>query len=1419
MNITTTIITAVLTLCLLVSCSSDNSKGKGVEERSISACRDVIDREFEPVYRAANPADITRDLDSDGVPDVTEVDVLKTDPCVKNTASGSGTNNQAPAAKQLAACRAVINREFDANYRATKGVNAKRDLDSDGVSDLAEIDILKTDPCVADNDNSAETALKICRAVVKYEFSPVYLASNPVDEKRDLDRDGVPDAVELLQKPETDACLADSDGDGLTDYHEGVISKKIAPKLGNINIDIDCKGYFDNCDADQDGVSDFKETHGYYYNVADSRFDSAKRLLTDEEWTALAQTDMDLADGQLNPWQVAMEALQYAGYKNYVTVTAADGTEKNYIALDVEVSRKAIIQAFLGVYANKDNSYLRGGSKVKGSVANIVNTLIAKMPYEKDEQGNPIDIYYTDSTLYSTDLDPMSDADEVSRVNLLPDVIHPADHPLVSGYPRIQAIIKRIDIQPNGKITDSKGQSVEDKWSIETTNTTRKTHGWSIGGNVGGSGGLEKGYTTKLFSPSVGAGYSNTTTNINSTSEKKGGSKSVDFRNALSYDKTCAAKAWFTVVFKNVGTATIYDLQPAFNLHIGENVYTFSPNSKNRIEFTVDHLSPGAETKQINYPHTGEDGQGRGSDLCLTINDLAYIEDEGGQIVIDMIPNKGKIAFWDKSKGNDKNLISTKGKWTNYQTAIHSAGAAIDYILVDENNKVHQGNFVNYAGNAPATTLGDALKHMITNKARTKGGRRDIALPVCKSDSQPQKACIDSRGQIQLGQALNTFVAVHAFDDKNQPIPADGIEDSFKAILANGNIMNLPLIPHWRYELISHESARLPKGSGARVDATPNTYHVSGWAADDYGSDVNAQFCKSGYSGNQDSGDCDDMTRATLAYGAMMRFSYTLPINYVFTGEEHMLLTNANGSRKVALESVDVTQVGFKLLGETNDLINYYNGILNRLDEYSQHVDTAILTRLGNEMRITNHLSQYKQGVLAKKGEVQALVAYCANTNAKHITDVEKLKIYARKCTGAQEITLLEQKKAAIEGKTVLPEWTKLVSKVSVNLYTRNKNDFTFWQARRDMETDAEEPSDYEYFTVGVSCGVPSNRVITRVRVDAGYKGHTKGSNRVRRSSSHLREIHFDSYTINPHTYAFENKRSHRCQTNDRRAFWRTEVNDGNFHSETQSVNPNNREYITAVGLSLDDAHVRLCVKYASIDAISGQTTYRTSKGSRCSSAEKTSWSWSRQGGKPTLALIGLKIGNGYGNRNKAKIDRNNVRHLASSYSKVNTAIADIYNQPTNPALIKNEQLRQLSTRLVQWTNQQNAISPSKMPVNRLDDPSLVVGKTLDGFQLGLLVCPKLREFLQKSQNQVFANLMNSQKVHPAQARQWAFDSWRGWRNKVKAAAVEWTKNPSPTADYLSKNPIKVDELNKINVSACGFLGKAWQHYYTEIKK
>ena len=218
-----------------------------------------------------NPA--VADTDEDGLNDGDEVNILKTDPLLADT-DGDGLSD---GMEVLVLDMPPLIADSDGN-----GISdGDEDSDSDGLSNVDEVNKYKTHPLKPDTDGDG----------LNDWDEVIVLGTDPRD--KDTDRDGIEDADEdtdfdgltdgsELNRYKTNPLLADTDGDGLTDGDE-VNKYKTNPRLA---------------DTDGDGLSDGDEVNIYKTNplVADTDGDGlsdgleVKRHKTDP---LLVDTDED----------------------------------------------------------------------------------------------------------------------------------------------------------------------------------------------------------------------------------------------------------------------------------------------------------------------------------------------------------------------------------------------------------------------------------------------------------------------------------------------------------------------------------------------------------------------------------------------------------------------------------------------------------------------------------------------------------------------------------------------------------------------------------------------------------------------------------------------------------------------------------------------------------------------------------------------------------------------------------------------------------------------------------------------------------------------------------------------------------------------------------------------------------------------
>lgn len=1021
------------------------------------------------------------------------------------------------------------------------------------------------------NANRAEVAHAQCADTVSKEFDPVYLQQNPPNKTRDLDNDGVPDVIE--HKMGLDLCRADSDADGLSDFHEAVIAGKMKPEVP-INVDIKCENYGHNCDSDGDELSNFKETHGFYYSTIDGRFLSLPRLVPQDEWESLKTTSVTLKQGELNPWLIAINAIENSGHNRPIVID-----NKNYFAIDLEKVRLSITQAFLNIYGDANHVFLSANSNQVGTVANIMNVLLAKPAYKKDLNGQDIVTYQTDPTKWSTDLDPYSDSQEISGVNDVSGILHPANHPLIAGYPRVRAVLDKILIVPVQKITDSKGNSTEDSWETSMTDTKKRTTGWSIGGSLSVGASKKDG---PEVSAGISGGYSDTTTKIKSSSSKNGGKNKVDFKSATGISSVCAAHAWFTIRFENLGTAPITKLKPAFNLFFNQGplsdaqkaelerknqgkedsdvqvagqMFTFAPNTLNREPLTIDNLAPKSSSKPYTFPYVGESGANRSAVICLTLDQLAFLENEGGVITIDMLAKGGQINFWNQ---NTKRVV-TEGNWQDYHQIINKNSAIVDYDLIDVNGKRHKGNYMAYAGASPRMSLAQAMKLMLTNK--NDDGVIDKAIPNCPTDASSdlvgKGVCLNPNGDLNFSNSPNTFFAVHAFDQAEKPIPESEIDPALKQAILQGDVNNIYIKPHWRYQFISHGDIQLPYGSGARVTLTSRGYELTAWASDMYGSNVKAKICKGGLTGQ--STQCSaELTKSSLSYGAMQHYTYMFPKAYNFTGQEHLLLDNGDGLTKIPVTSSDLSVLDtirpVDELGGLRGKINAVKAAKAKMDRFWSSLtpdERAYATRF-SVLRLRPALIRDNNNLA---NEIETFLNDCSLEEQNKISTLSELNAFKQKCTKAA-IQSLVNKADAHSSKYA--EFDRLVN-LGRNAYRARtfsskdgtKNLLTTYLDDRPWIKTREKREKGEERDRMLGCHITDdNRVITGVKIHWGTVGVRRSGKVMMTFGRGIRKIVLVSYRVNPLTAAFTDRQEKTCSIHDTMSVPEMKWHDRNDHGQ-----------------------------------------------------------------------------------------------------------------------------------------------------------------------------------------------------------------------------------------------------------------------------
>ena len=274
--------------------------------------------------------DTPTDSDNDGISDVDEVNLLGTDPNSSdsdssNTAGTDESGNSVGDAQEDFDGDGFTNiEEISAGTDPLDNTDVPADSDSDGISDVDEVNLLGTDPNSSDSDSSNtagtdESGNAIGDAQEDFDgdgftnLEEIAAGTDPLDNTdvpADSDGDGISDIIEITTLG-TDPSDADSDSSNTAGTNEGGNS------VGDDQEDFDGDGFtnieeirsgsdpLDNTntptDSDNDGISDVDEVNllGTDPNSSDS--DSSNTAGTDESGNSIGdgQEDFD-GDGFTN---------------------------------------------------------------------------------------------------------------------------------------------------------------------------------------------------------------------------------------------------------------------------------------------------------------------------------------------------------------------------------------------------------------------------------------------------------------------------------------------------------------------------------------------------------------------------------------------------------------------------------------------------------------------------------------------------------------------------------------------------------------------------------------------------------------------------------------------------------------------------------------------------------------------------------------------------------------------------------------------------------------------------------------------------------------------------------------------------------------------------------------------------------------
>jgi len=346
-------------------------------------------------------------------------------------------------------------------------------------------------------------------------------------------------------------------------------------------------------------------------------------------------------------WGFAMLGLSaYANDPNDQETSTA--TRQNQVAL-LTPNDEVI---WLDAGADDDQDGVTNRLEIEGYTYSPVNGL---------EPCDPLtypDCHLTDPRNWSTDYDPYSDYMEVTGINLPATVPRPYNTPLIAANPVISVELHGYDVIPIGTITKSNGETVNNNWSNTTTNSN------TLGGKVSTEFSLNP---FKMAKVNVEASYSHTWTQ----SETTGGGTTESWSEASSTNPGAAAKLRLSVAFLNQGGCPARNVQPTFNLILGDKVIaTIKP------ELSANEMTP-IGTPSSRFPRTGTvvvERDAGGREITVSIQELMSLQ-QGAPLFLDVVQVDAKIVRWNENNQSweydvnwssfENNIISTS---TNVMT-------------------------------------------------------------------------------------------------------------------------------------------------------------------------------------------------------------------------------------------------------------------------------------------------------------------------------------------------------------------------------------------------------------------------------------------------------------------------------------------------------------------------------------------------------------------------------------------------------------------------------------------------------------------------------------------------------------------------------------------------------------------------------
>ncbi|MED2984693.1 ETX/MTX2 family pore-forming toxin [Bacillus thuringiensis] len=242
----------------------------------------------------------------------------------------------------------------------------------------------------------------------------------------------------------------------------------------------------------------------------------------------------------------------------------------------------------------------------------IINNYIPGPAYNPD--GTPVDpnkiIYRSDPANRSTTRDPYNDYMKTTGLNMDATVEdHAERQPLVAAHPTVKVEVVDVLVTPKLTISDKSGNKISTLQSeaIGKTITNTVTSGWNIGAKLGGKITIkpEKGKPPGEVNFEVSGGYNQSKSEATSTSNTKTTSQTEEFNweTAVTQDTVQTASIRFNLKITNVGTASIKQPRPTFNVKLGGKV--IATIQFDQVPIAPDLiLQPGQSSPVVSTPST-----------------------------------------------------------------------------------------------------------------------------------------------------------------------------------------------------------------------------------------------------------------------------------------------------------------------------------------------------------------------------------------------------------------------------------------------------------------------------------------------------------------------------------------------------------------------------------------------------------------------------------------------------------------------------------------------------------------------------------------------------------------------------------------------------------------------------------------------